>query len=95
MLIFQIFIQLTVLVAAVMFIFLGIPLPFCLTAVPIVIVALYASVYSAFFSKGLELAHVSDESQFTDRTNGTQMIFMIHSYRSKIAGLPKRMNRRY
>lgn len=53
---FQIFIQLTVLIAALMFIFLGIPLMFCLAALPIVCLILLMSVYSTYLAKAIELA---------------------------------------
>lgn len=39
-----------------MFIFLGIPLLFCLTAVPIVCAILLVSVYSTYFGKAMELS---------------------------------------
>lgn len=39
-----------------MFIFLGIPLLFCLAAVPIVAVIMFVSVYSTYFGKAMELA---------------------------------------
>lgn len=52
----QISIQLTVLVAALMFIFMGIPLLFCLAAVPIVAIILFVSVYSTYFGKAMDLA---------------------------------------
>lgn len=55
----QIFIQLTVLIAAFMFIILGLPLLICLSSVPIVIIFIYISVYSSYFSKAIELASVS------------------------------------
>lgn len=52
----QIFIQLIVLVAALMFIFLGVPLMFCLASVPIVCIILFGSVYTTYFGKAMDLA---------------------------------------
>lgn len=46
------------LVAAIMFIFLGLPIHICLSAIPVVIIAMYVSVYSAYISKGIELSYV-------------------------------------
>lgn len=56
--IFQVFIQLVVLVAAVMFIFFHMPLIICLSSVPLVVIFIYVSVYGAYFTKALELSNV-------------------------------------
>lgn len=56
---FQIFIQMVVLVAAMMFIFFGLPLIFCLSSIPLVVIVIYISVYGAYFAKALELSNVS------------------------------------
>lgn len=57
----QIFIQLVVLIAAFMFIFLGLPLTICLMSLPLVVLIIYISVYSAYFAKALELSNVMCE----------------------------------
>lgn len=51
----QIFIQLTVLLAALLFIFFGVPLMFCVAALPLVCVILLLSIYSTYLAKAIEL----------------------------------------
>lgn len=52
---FQITFQLVVMTAAVMFIFLGIPLLYCLAALPCVMLFIYIAIYVSFYSKAMEL----------------------------------------
>lgn len=41
--------------AAIMFIFLGVPLLYCISAVPCVMLFIYLVVYASFFSKAIEV----------------------------------------
>ncbi|XP_031627193.1 uncharacterized protein LOC116343332 [Contarinia nasturtii] len=53
----EIFLQLVVLVAAVMFIFFNFPLIICASSIPFVIIFIYISVYGAYLTKAIELSH--------------------------------------
>lgn len=47
--------QLIVLTAAIMFIFFGVPLFYCLIAIPVVIIIIYIAIYLSFYTKAIEL----------------------------------------
>ncbi|XP_044253644.1 uncharacterized protein LOC123004436 [Tribolium madens] len=49
--------QAIVLLAAFMFIFMGVPLQYCLLSVPIVLIMLYILIYGSFLMKAAELMH--------------------------------------
>lgn len=56
--ILQITFQAIVLTAAVMFIFLGYPIHYCVLSVPIVLIGAYMSIYASHSLKALEIFHV-------------------------------------
>lgn len=45
--------------AAIMFILIGVPLTYCLAAVPLVLVLIYLSIYSSLFMKAIEISSIS------------------------------------
>lgn len=51
----QITFQLVVMTAAIMFIFVGVPFFYCLSAVPVVMLIIYVAVYLSFYAKATEL----------------------------------------
>lgn len=55
----QITLQLIVIVWAFLFIIMGLPLTWCVGAVPGVIIFMYASINMSFYSKATEVANVS------------------------------------
>lgn len=52
---FQITFELIVMSAAVMFIFLGVPLFYCLAAIPLVMLFMYVVVYIGFYAKAMDV----------------------------------------
>ncbi|KAF5290490.1 hypothetical protein FQA39_LY03594 [Lamprigera yunnana] len=49
--------QIIVMSAALLFIFLGVPLQYCIIAIPVVIISLYLIIYSSYLFKSAELMH--------------------------------------
>lgn len=56
---FQIVIQAMVLMSAIFFIFLGLPVGWCLSTIPIVTFLVYISTYAFHSMKAMEIASVS------------------------------------
>lgn len=54
---FQITFQLIVTISAVMFIFVGVPLFYCITAIPLVLLLIFITIYSSLLMKSVELAN--------------------------------------
>ncbi|KAK4874365.1 hypothetical protein RN001_013725 [Aquatica leii] len=49
--------QLIVMAAAVLFIFLGVPLQYCVISIPVVVIMIYVLIYSSYLIKSAELMH--------------------------------------
>lgn len=53
---FQITFQLIVVFAAIMFIFVGVPFFYCITAIPLVLFLIFITIYSSLMMKAIELS---------------------------------------
>lgn len=78
---FQITLQLTILICALMFIFFGMPPLVCLCAIPVILLFIFLSVYSAYFNKAMDLCNVRLSVRRFPETNSHK--YLISSFQDR------------